>query len=230
MDWKSFYEELEVDTESIASGVCEWQIGLAKFIEGKMPNGKLLEAGSGHGVTSLIVGTDGRSKTLLDLESAAIEVAQEVFSLSNQEAEFVIGDLFKMEFPDDSFDLTFNAGVLEHFTFDERRNALREMCRVTKPGGTILAAVPNHFSRPYRYGYDYLQSRGKWPYPDEYSIYDFSAEAKDIPKLTEQERIILAPKTPFAFLRRHQRILFRIYGFFRKLEGYLTVLTFKKKL
>lgn len=229
MDWKSFYEKLVVDPELIARDFCEWQIDLAKLIESRLPSGNILEAGSGHGVTTLLVDSVNRSKTLLDLERPAIEVAQKVFSYAKQDAEFVIGDLFNMEFPDSCFDITFNAGVLEHFTFDGRRDALREMCRVTKPGGIILAAVPNHFSQPYRYGYDYLQSRGKWPYPDEYSIYDFSAEAKEIPELAEPERIILAPKTPFSFLRRHQRILFRIYGVFQKLEGYLTVLTFKKK-
>jgi ubiquinone/menaquinone biosynthesis C-methylase UbiE len=228
MDWKSFYENLEVDSKTIARNPCEWQIGLAEFIEDRMPGGKLLEAGSGHGVTSLLVGSSNRTKTLLDLESPAINLARQIFSFANQEAEFVIGNLFNMDFPENSFDLTFNAGVLEHFTFDERREALREMSRVTKPGGVVLAAVPNHFSKPYRYGYKYLQSKGKWPYPDEYSIYDFSSELMEIPELIDPERIILAPKTPFSFLRRHQRIFFRFYGIFQKLEGYLTVLTFKK--
>ena len=35
----------------------------------------------------------------------------------------------------------------------------------------------------YKYGYDYLHLKGKWPYPDEYPIYDFSSELKEIPEL-----------------------------------------------
>jgi predicted SAM-dependent methyltransferase len=133
-----------------------------------------------------------------------------------------------MKCPKDSFDLTFNAGVLEHFTFEERQKALREMSRVTKPGGCVLVAIPNHFSKPYRYGYDYLHSKGKWPYPEEFAIYDFAEESKGIPELTDSERLVLSPKTPFSFLRRHQRIFFRLCGLFKKNEGYLTVLIFKK--
>jgi SAM-dependent methyltransferase len=229
MNWKSFYEKLVVDPELIARDFCEWQIDLAKLIESRLPSGDILEAGSGHGVTTLLVNSVNRSKTLLDLERPAIEVAQKVFSYAKQNAEFVIGDLFNMEFPDGCFDMTFNAGVLEHFTFAERCDALREMSRVTRCGGVVLVAVPNHFSKPYKYGYDYLHLKGKWPYPDEYPIYDFSSELKEIPELIEPQRLVLSPRTPFSFLRRHQRILFRLYGMFKKFEGYLTVLVFKKK-
>jgi ubiquinone/menaquinone biosynthesis C-methylase UbiE len=154
--------------------------------------------------------------------------ARSIFDIAGQQAECITGDLMQMNFAADSFDLVFNAGVLEHFEPDERAAALREMTRVTKPGGTVLVAVPNHFSKPYKYGYDFRHQLGKWQYPDEFAIYDFSAEASDITDLENPERIVISPNTAYAFLRKYQRLWFRLTNLFQRHEGYLTVLIYRK--
>jgi len=57
-----------------------------------------------------------------------------------------VGNVLELAQPDSAFDHTFCAGVIHH-TPDPRR-ALRELVRVTKPGGTIYLAVYNRW-HPY---------------------------------------------------------------------------------
>lgn len=63
-----------------------------------------------------------------------------------------MSDIRNIQAPDHKYDLTWNAGVLEHFTFDEKVDILNEMVRITKPGGIILILTPYSKCLPYRVG------------------------------------------------------------------------------
>src|SRR5690348_9309617 len=58
----------------------------------------------------------------------------------------VCADCRELPFDDDLFDVTFSLGVVEHFRGTEK--AIAEHVRVTKPGGTVVVAVPALWS-PY---------------------------------------------------------------------------------
>ncbi|MEI7658473.1 MAG: methyltransferase domain-containing protein [Phycisphaerae bacterium] len=60
-------------------------------------------------------------------------------------SRFVQGDVAALPFPDDSFDLTTCQTVLMHVADPER--ALREMIRVTRPGGLVLAVEPSNMAQ-----------------------------------------------------------------------------------
>ena len=228
MDWGSIYRNAaQPDYRRMIAAPDEWQTILAGKIRSMVGTGTLLEAGCAYGLTSLLVGEQS-ARTLLDLEPKAVEHATALFAAANQEATFSVGDIFSMPLPDDAFDVVFNAGVLEHFDFAGRRAALLEMLRVTKPGGIVLAAVPNHYSVPYRFAYARLKARGRWPYPDEEKIFDFSAELDGVASVVQSHRETVAPGTSFYFLSRLQRVWFRFQQVFNKYEGYLTIVTLKK--
>jgi SAM-dependent methyltransferase len=81
----------------------------------------------------------------------------------------IVGDLFKLPFPDSTFDYVFSIYVLEHIPNPER--AISEMYRVLKPGGICYCfipfiqgfhAAPNDFIR--------LTSRGVEQYFSEFDI------------------------------------------------------------
>lgn len=55
-----------------------------------------------------------------------------------------VGDAEALAFPDSSFDAVVALGLLEYLPSYER--ALREICRVLRPGGTAVLAVPNRDS------------------------------------------------------------------------------------
>jgi len=227
-DWKTFYKQHDKHDGGQVSEPDEWQVQLAELLMRSNPT-TALEAGSGYGLTSLLLG-EMVKKTLLDLELSPLMTARTIFSRQQDNGKYIAGDLLNMPFPDNSFDVVFNSGVLEHFSFSQRKQALQEMLRVCKSGSSIIAAIPNHFSIPYRYAYLYKQKLGRWPYPDEFKLYDFSEELHNIASAGKQERITLSVSTALGFLRRHQRILFKIRGVFQKYEGYLTVIAIQKKV
>ena len=230
VDWRSFYGESAAPVNSELLQFDPWQEQLAKKIS-QDESRSVLEAGCGYGQTGyLIAGQQEKRVTLLDFEIVPLQTACTLFEQGKRSGSFVLGDLLGLPFTEGNFDLVFNAGVLEHFNFSARCRALDEMLRCVKPGGKVVVALPNHFSLPYRYSYLYRQKKHQWPYPDEHAIYDLQEEVKIIRFQGSQTRETLSPETAYHFLRRHQRICFKLFSLVCHFEGYLSVLTFTKQI
>jgi 2-polyprenyl-3-methyl-5-hydroxy-6-metoxy-1,4-benzoquinol methylase len=60
--------------------------------------------------------------------------------------DLVLADLFDTGLRSGAFDVAWNCGVIEHYQPDEIVAILREMARVTTPGGKIVVAIPNRRS------------------------------------------------------------------------------------
>lgn len=200
---------------------------LDKYVKTKP---RIIEVGCETGVTSLLL-DDDFDKTLLDLNPNAIALAEAAASLLNKKANFFVGDMFRMKFDDESYDLVFNAGVIEHFDKEERGAALREYSRILKSSGTMVIAFPNHYCPPYRFSYLFLRLIKRWPYPVEYKLYDLNDEIKQA-GLVLVSRQTLSKNTIFNWLGFAYpiKLIFQIFDKFFKYEGYLTVLTIKKKI
>jgi SAM-dependent methyltransferase len=118
----------------------------------------LLQAGCGIGKSgiaeALLVGCQ---VTLLDysawpLESAALVIKRLAVHYPQVVAKVRLlqGALENLPF-ENSFDVTFNEGVLEHWFEDrERLEILRQLVKATKVGGKIVIFVPNESNRFYR--------------------------------------------------------------------------------
>ena len=110
---------------------------------------RVLEAGCGIGKYAVALAIRGCRATALDYSPDMVRNAERL----RQQAErffgpldfrAVEGNVEALDFPDGAFDLVFSAGVIEHWLDAQERIAvLREMLRVTRPGGTLLAMVPN---------------------------------------------------------------------------------------
>ncbi len=228
MDWSTIYEHADApDFNRLVRRPDEWQVALALKIRDLVGTGSVLEAGCGYGLTSLLVGP-GAERTLLDLEPRAIQVASGLFSASGQGARFEVGNLFGMPFADKTFDVVFNAGVLEHFDLAGRKAALVEMARVTKRGGHICVAVPNHYSAPYREAYEYRQARNEWPFPNEDKIYDLAAELAAATDCAQVARETVAPRSSLFYLPWHRKVWYKLRSPLKGFEGYLTIITIAK--
>jgi SAM-dependent methyltransferase len=57
----------------------------------------------------------------------------------------VAGGATVMPFLDDAFDVAFSYSVLQHFDKQVARDAMREMVRVTRPGGLLLVQLANRW-------------------------------------------------------------------------------------
>ncbi|OPH61409.1 hypothetical protein BC351_14810 [Paenibacillus ferrarius] len=131
---------------------------------------RICEAGSGTGKISLRLAMDGAAVTLVDYSTQALQQSRIAFRQKDQQGEFVHADIRKLPIEANIHDLCWSAGVLEHFSIEEKVNILREMARVTKPGGKVLVLVPYSRSLPYRIGKAYAEANCTWMYGTEIPV------------------------------------------------------------
>tara|TARA_Y100000310_G_C20655136_1_gene801598 strand:+ start:1016 stop:1834 length:819 start_codon:yes stop_codon:yes gene_type:complete len=112
-----------------------------EFINTKVTHGEYktaLEVGCGRGTIGLYLDKYlDMDVTLLDSSQEAIDLAKYNFDLWNGDGEFIVGDVRKLAFADESFDVIVSIGLLEHL--EDYASALSEQYRVLKKGGMIIS-------------------------------------------------------------------------------------------
>ncbi len=98
----------------------------------------LLHAGCGSGRVDVDL------HGYLDVTAVDISVAAlKRYSSENPVvSELRHADILDLPFPEDSFDGTYNLGVVEHFADGELDRLFRELARVTKPDGKVVVFWP----------------------------------------------------------------------------------------
>lgn len=134
---------------------------------GSFDGRRLLEAGCGTGRISLTLAKTGAQISAVDVSPEAVEHTRTIFADAGRPVDVRLASLFELPFQDNSFDIVWNAGVLEHFSEAERHDALRELLRVTKSGGWVITLNPYRFALLYRLGKWLAERWGKWPYGHE---------------------------------------------------------------
>jgi SAM-dependent methyltransferase len=98
----------------------------------------LLDIGAGPGTITADLATRVAHVTALEVTTEALELARAEFTRRGQaNVTFAVGDVHALGFPDDAFDVVHAHQVLQHVA--DPVAALREMRRVTKPGGIVAA-------------------------------------------------------------------------------------------
>ena len=114
-------------------------------IEAKgLGNSKILEVGCGSGVTLRKV-----KEVATNAEYFGIDFSTEALNATKQlnpNCLLVKADATHLPFKNETFDLVYTAGVIEHFLRDEAIKILCEQSRITKTTGTLVAIVPIRFS------------------------------------------------------------------------------------
>jgi ubiquinone/menaquinone biosynthesis C-methylase UbiE len=106
---------------------------------------RILDVGCGVGTFAFHAAKAGAITTGIDYSSESINAARtltERFGLKDSTA-FVVGSALALPFADASFDKIVSADFIEHITHDEKRQLLKELFRVLKPGGRIVIFTPN---------------------------------------------------------------------------------------
>jgi SAM-dependent methyltransferase len=117
-----------------------WYQGRRRVLEraierlGLPAGARILDAGCGSGRNMVELARHG-TVTGVELSPTSVRLARE-----RDRGEVIEGSVLDMPFNEGSFDLTVSLDVIEHLQDDV--GALRELRRVTKPGGALLVTVP----------------------------------------------------------------------------------------
>jgi ubiquinone/menaquinone biosynthesis C-methylase UbiE len=109
------------------------------------PGAHVLDAGAGSGKFARMLLQRGYEVTLLDPSKEMLEVAERKIkaTLPGAKANFVVGTIEKLDFPDGTFDFFFCEGDPISYCITTHRQAVGELLRVIKPGAGFYASVDN---------------------------------------------------------------------------------------
>ncbi len=142
---QSFYDRI-ADVHNLAMKVNGYRGSVAKFLASLDLNidaeSIVLDAGSGTGIVTqgfYSAGFRPKKAFALDLSLNSLKISREEIE-KDEEAdaeniEEIQGNVLKLPFADETFDLILTCGVLEYVPLDE---GLREMARVLKTGAKLV--------------------------------------------------------------------------------------------
>jgi ubiquinone/menaquinone biosynthesis C-methylase UbiE len=104
----------------------------------------VLDAGSGEGVAALLCCRRGARVAAVELEAEACALGRELRGrecLDSSRLEFEQLDLYRLPWPDETFDGIVSLEVIEHMA--DVPQYLAELHRVLKPGGRLVVSTPH---------------------------------------------------------------------------------------
>jgi GT2 family glycosyltransferase len=169
--WDSYYESLPLHEED--SALRAFNDEFAAYITELLPAGSsVLEAGAGAGWQSIALARTGRFEvSVMDFSPRALDYSRRIFERERLSANFIEGDI--RDAGDGAFDLVFNAGVLEHYTFEQQAELIRAMASYSQR--FVLTLVPNGLCYWYWLWRIGKAANAEWPFGKEVPLVDLSA-------------------------------------------------------
>jgi len=131
----------------------------------------ILEVGAGSGADIDALDREGYRVSFADFSKEAAAK----FAIRRPDVPTYLLDTRVLPFADNTFDLVFSLGLLEHFSEEERALVLGEQFRVARR--YLLVDVPQKYAAAYPIK-KLMMALGKWPYGDEtqFSYWELKAE------------------------------------------------------
>ena len=109
---------------------------------------RILEIGCGTGLTLDFLAKLPMRHDLhgLDYSMTMLAQAAEKASLTDNPAQFALGDSFNLPFRDECFDVVYSTRFIHQFEHDEKKAIYREMSRILNVGGLIVTEFYNRHS------------------------------------------------------------------------------------
>lgn len=99
---------------------------------------RVLDLACGHGRIANRLARRGAQVTGLDRSRLFLDWARESAASAGVEVDYVLGDMRKLPWPEESFDAIVNwFSAFGYFNDEENRAVLAEACRVLRPGGRL---------------------------------------------------------------------------------------------
>ncbi len=120
------------------AGKLRWARRVKMLSKHLRPGMTVLELGCGAGYFTRELARSGADIIAIDVSPELLEIARANCSAPN--VRYEIRNAYDLSYPDAVFDSVVGSAVLHHLKIEE---ALREIYRVLKPGGTIWFTEPN---------------------------------------------------------------------------------------
>jgi len=137
--WDKFWESADRVEEVYSNeGRVSSELSGVLDISGKL----ILEVGAGTGRDGIMLSRMGGKVVSLDYSSESLRLIRD--GLKPEDNVYpCCGDAFSLPFPDETFDVVFHQGLLEHFRNPD--DLIAENVRVLKKGGLLLVDVPQKY-------------------------------------------------------------------------------------
>lgn len=109
------------------------------------PPGRLLDVGCNWGRWTIAGGREGYDAVGIDPQLGAILAARRVAAQLGVKVRFVVGDARYLPFRADQFDKVWSYSVLQHFSREDARAALKEIGRICRTDATVRVQMANAF-------------------------------------------------------------------------------------
>lgn len=152
-----------------------------------MEKKEILEFGSGRGEFSVALAKLGGVVTGIDIGEDLVKLANKIAEVNNVKCNFVVGNIGKLPFENETFDYVVGNAILHHLPGNGVIDSLKEAYRVLKPRGMALFTEPVENSRIFDFmqnlfpvGKGTLQYRPSILQREEWAAYLEKADDRDL--------------------------------------------------
>lgn len=160
-NWNKIWSRNNFKPKALNDWAAEIFINIFMLLK-DVENPYILSAGCGRGLIDYwLINVFGYKIILLDNSLECIKKLKKTFKkIDKNKFNLCQASILNIPYPDNSFDLVWNEGTLEHFQKHEYNKALQEICRVSKK--YILIDIPYAKSKPYIIVKKYLENHNLW--------------------------------------------------------------------
>jgi ubiquinone/menaquinone biosynthesis C-methylase UbiE len=175
------------------------------FLKNCEQSDKVLDIGCGHGIVSEFLAAHNINVTAIDISEKLLDQFKNRIAGKNLPITIMQGDAYKVPCADNSFNKVVARMFLPHFP--DWPKVLKEMTRVTKPGGQILVHFPSKENTVLakRLGIQDCNFESNSLTQDPW-IYYAETDQKELSKVSHSLGLKLVSRTPLCFFASNRII------------------------